>query len=87
MYLITKENKIINDELFEYISELINDSDINQKEKDSLNLIFKKENDANIQELINSNNKFLTFIDKMNNNIYEKIKEKINLKEKKYEIN
>ena len=40
MYLIIKENKIINDGLFECVKKIINDSNINQQEKENLNLIF-----------------------------------------------
>ena len=87
MYLIIKENKIINSGLFENITKIINDSNINQQEKDYLNLIFKIENSANIQKLIDSNNKFLNYIDSMDINIYNKIKEKININENKYIIN
>ena len=86
-YLILKENKKIHNGLFENITKIINDSNIDKKEKVSLNLIFKNENEANIHKLIDSNNKFLNFIDTMNNNIYNKLKEKIKIKEKKYKIN
>ena len=88
MYLIIKENKIINDGLYECVKRIINDSNINQKEKDYLNLIFNNlENAPNIQNLINLNIKFLDFIDSMNINIYNKIKEKLNINENKYNIN
>ena len=87
MYLIIKENKIINDGLYECVKRIINDSNINQKEKDNLNLIFNLENVPTIQNLINLNNKFLDFIDTININIYNKIKEKLNINENKYNIN
>ena len=87
MYLIIKENKIINDRLYECVKRIINDSNISQKEKDNLNLIFNLENVPTIQNLINLNNKFLDFIDTININIYNKIKEKLNINENKYNIN
>ena len=87
MYLIIKENKIINDGLFECVKKIINDSNINQQEKENLNLIFKYENVPTIQNFINLNNKFLNFIDIMNINIYNKIKKKLNINENKYNIN
>ena len=87
IYLIMKENKIINNRLFWSIRKIINNSNINQQEKDNLNLIFKMENYANTQKLIDSHNKFLNYIDTMNINIYNKIKEKININENKYIIN
>ena len=87
MYLIIKENKIINDGLFECVRKIINESNINQQEKDNLNLIFRIENGQTIDNLINLNNRFLNFIDSMNINIYNKYKEKININENKYNIN
>ena len=87
MYLILKENKKINNGLFEYITKIINDSDINQQEKNNLKLIFNFENDVDVQKLIDSNHKFINFIDTMNINIYNKIKEKLKINENKYNIN
>ena len=87
MHLIIKENKKINNGLFEYITKIIKESNINQQEKNNLNLIFNNENDNIIQKLIDSNNKFLNFIDTMNINIYNKFKEKISIKENEYKIN
>ena len=60
---------------------MIEESKINYQEKEDLNLIFKcgNENDANIQKLINSNDKFLNFIKMKNENIYNTIKDKISI--------
>ena len=90
MYLILKEYKNFNENLFKDINAIIENSSIlNFDEKNELNLIFKyeNENDVNIQKLINSNNKFLNFIKTKNENIYNKIKNKINIQENKYAIN
>ena len=89
MYLILKENKIINSNLFEYIAKIINNFSINIEEKNKLNLIFKIDykNSINIQNLIDSNKQLLNYIDKINEDFYNKIKGKININENKYVIN
>lgn len=89
MHLILKENKNFNKTLFEDINKMIEDSKINSQEKADLNLIFKCENEKNIniQKLINLNDRFLNFIKIKNENIYNKIKDKININEDKYAIN
>ena len=85
MYLILKEHKVLDERLFEYIKKLISNSTVNLQEKNNLISIFNKE--ANIKNLIDANNKILNFFDTLNLNIYNKIKEKINIKENKYVIN
>ena len=71
-FLILKENKKFNKNLFEDIKKILNNSKINYQEKNDLNSIFKcdNENEANIQNLINANDKLLNFIKIKNENIY-----------------
>ena len=89
MYLILKENKKFDNNLFGNITKIIDNSEINNDEKQNLKLLFAYDNNKviNIQNLINSNNKFLNYINKINDDIFNKIKDKININENKYVIN
>ena len=85
MYLILKENKVLDNRLFENIKIILNNSTVSPQEKNNLITIFN--NEANIKNLIDGNKKILNFIDTINFNIYNKMKEKININENKYVIN
>ena len=89
MYLILKENKKFDNKLFENLIKIIDKSEINIEEKNNLKLLFAYDNNEiiNIQKLINSNNQLLNFINQINVDIFNKIKDKININENKYVIN
>ena len=89
MHLILKENKKFDNNLFGNITKIIYNSEIKNDEKHNLKLIFEyvKNKIINIQNLINSNNQFLNYINKINDDIVNKIKDKININENKYVIN
>ena len=88
MYLITKENIKFNKCLFNDILNIIKESKINNEEKNELKEIFKYENekDINIEKLIDSNEKLLNLIKKINETEFGKIKNITKDIENKYSI-
>ena len=89
MFLLFKEIKTFNNILFQDIKEIIDKSSFYENEKNELKTIFKTEdkNNINIDNLIDSNNKFLNFIHRINENIYNRYRNEINHIQNDYEIN
>ena len=88
--LISKENKKYNIKyIIDDIREIVDNSNINNREKSQLKSIFKYEgvNDEKLEKLININKQFLQFFDNKNKDLYNRIKNKINENEDKYMLN
>ena len=88
--IISKENKKYNNEyIINDIRELIEKSNLNNREIIELKSIFvyNGQNDKKFEKLINMNKKLLKFFDDKNKDLYNKLKNKINDNEDKYMFN
>lgn len=89
MFLLFKEIKTFNNILFDDIKRIIDESSFYNNEKNELKAIFGTENinNINIDNLIDSNKRFLNFIRRINENIYNRYRNEINLIQNDYVIN
>jgi len=89
MFLLFKEIKTFNNNLFDDIKRIIDESSFHNNEKNELKAIFRTENinNINIDNLIDSNNRFLNFIRRINENIFNRYRNEINLIQNEYVIN
>ena len=88
--LISKENKKFKiKNIFDTTKTIIDNSDVDKKDKVILKSIFKYngEGDEKIEKLIDVNEGLLQFFDKKNKDLYDKMRNKINKNEEKYMLN